>query len=168
MAITTFQRCSDLQSLQLGETNVNVQEKGVTFIRTGLSKTDRPGHMKKSVFVPTFKSNKLLDPKRALSYYLKRTEEFRKSGSAEILKLFLAVNKPHKPVSRQTISKWLVNVIKFSYQKEKKQTPKVKGHSTRSVGPSWALFKGASLDQIMESADWIRENTFVKHYLKTA
>ena len=166
LAITTFQRCSDLQALQLGENNVNVQKKGVTFIRTGLSKTDRPGHMKTSVFVPAFTCNKLLDPKRSLSYYLKKTEKFREDDSSEVLRLFLAINKPHKAVSRQTISRWLVDVIRFCYQKQKKKSPKVKGHSTRSIGPSWALFKGASLIQIMESADWTNESTFVKHYLK--
>lgn len=166
VAITTFQRCSDIQALQLGETNVNVQKKGVTFLRTGLSKTDRPGHMKTSIFVPAFTHNKLLDPKRALSYYLKKTEVSRKEGSNEKLKLFLAINKPHNPVSKQTISKWLVKTIQGAYQKENKRVPKVRGHSTRSVGPSWALFKGASLVQIMESADWTTESTFVKHYLK--
>ena len=43
---------------------------------------------------------------------------------------------------------------------------KIQGHSTRSVGPSWALFKGASLKHIMESADWSSESIFIKSYLK--
>ena len=167
LAITTFRRCSDLQSLELGEGFVNVNKHGVTFMRTGLSKQDRPSHFGKNIFVPAFPNNKLLDPKRALAYYLKRTETFRKAGSEDIVKLFLARKKPHQPVSAQTISRWLVEVIKYCYKKENKNVGKVKGHSTRSVGPSWALFKGASLQQIMEAADWSRETTFTQYYLKS-
>ena len=102
MAITTFRRCSDLQSLQLGEETVNVQKKGVTFIRTGMAKQDRPSHVRSNIFVPAFTKDKLLDTKRALTYYLRRTENFR---NADRLKMFIAVNKPHKPVSCKTISR---------------------------------------------------------------
>ena len=65
VAITTFRRCSDLQALRLGEEAVKVQNRGVTFIRTGLSKQDRPGHVRNKIFVLAFKDNKKLDPKRA-------------------------------------------------------------------------------------------------------
>lgn len=168
LAITTFRRCSDLQSLQLGENHVNVQKKGVTFIRTGLSKQDRPNHSDRNIFIPALPDNKTLDPKRALYHYLQRTEKFRKAGSSqEVVKLFLATKKPHSPVSAQTVSRWLVSVIKFCYKRQNKSVGQVKGHSTRSIGPSFALFKGASLQQIMESADWSRETTFTRHYLRT-
>ena len=53
LAITTFRRCSDLQSLRLGEQLVNVQKKGVTFVRTGLSKQDRPNHTDRIIFIPS-------------------------------------------------------------------------------------------------------------------
>ena len=166
IAITCFRRCSDLQALRLGEGNVNVQKKGITFMRAGLAKQDRPGHHSVRIFVPSLPKNKKLDPKRALSYYLKKTESFRRKGSDDIVQLFLAINKPHSPVSSQTISKWLVNVIKYAYGIHKKPIGNLKGHSTRSLGSSWALFKGASLEQVLDSADWSRETTFIKHYLK--
>ena len=162
VAITTFRRCSDLQSLQLGEETVNVQRKGVTFIRTGMAKQDRPSHVSSNIFVPAFTKDKLLDPKRALTYYLRRTENFR---NADRLKKFIAVNKPHKPVSCKTISRWITDTIKFCYRTEGKTPGRVHGHQTRSYGPSWARFKGTSSKDIMEAADWSRETTFVKYYL---
>ena len=162
VAITTFRRCSDLQSLQLGEETVNVQRKGVTFIRTGMAKQDRPSHVSCNIFVPAFTKDKLLDPKRALTYYLRRTENFRNSDR---LKMFIAVNKPHKPVSCKTISRWITDTIKFCYRTEGKTPGRVHGHQTRSYGPSWARFKGTSSKDIMEAADWSRETTFVKYYL---
>ena len=77
-------------------------------------------------FVPAFSQNKLLDPKRSLYFYLKKTEIFRHDteGNDET-KLFLAINEPHMPVSSQTISKWIVKTIKMAYNGE---CGAVKGH----------------------------------------
>ena len=43
---------------------------------------------------------------------------------------------------------------------------KVKGHPTRSIGPSRALFNGAPMKDIFEAADWSKETTFTKFYLR--
>ena len=164
IAITTFRRCSDLQSLKIGEDSVCVQKKGVTFIRHGLAKQDRPTHYGRKIFVPAFSQNKLLDPKRSLYFYLKKTEIFRHDteGNDET-KLFLAINEPHMPVSSQTISKWIVKTIKMAYNGE---CGAVKGHSTRAIGTSWALYNGASIKSVLEAADWSRESTFTRFYLR--
>ena len=166
VAITTFRRCRDLQALQLGEGLVNVQKQGVTFIRKGLSKSDRPSHMGRNIFVPHLEKDKKLDPKRALTHYLKATEQFRNQTGKDIVKLFLAITKPHQPVYSITMPRWLISLIKYCYKKLKKSHGKITGHTTTSVGPSWALFKGASLQQVMEAADWSRETTFTRHHLK--
>lgn len=166
VAITTFRRCSDLQALRLGEGSVNIQEKGITFLRHGLSKQDRAGHDNSKILVPSLPDDKLLDPKRSVYDYLKRTEKFRDKNDIKELKLFLSTKNPHKPVSTQTISSWIVKTIKMAYKLQKKEVPKVKGHSTRAIGPSWAMFKGASMKNILESADWSRPDTFIKFYLK--
>ena len=107
IAISTFRRCSDLQSLRIGEKNVSVQKKGLTFfIRHGLSKQDRQTHYGTKVFVPAFPENKKLDPKRAFYFCLKETESLRTKtdGSSED-RVFLAINEPHQAVTSQTISK---------------------------------------------------------------
>ena len=168
VAITTFRRCSDLQSLQITDNDMNIGERGITFVRTGLSKQDRPNHESNHIFVPVFSQDKYLDPRRCLLRYIKKTKKLRKKDSQNVSKLFLATRKPHQAVTAQTISKWIVNLIKMCYKLNKKSLKdrKIQGHSTRSVGPSWALFKGASLKHIMESADWSSESIFIKHYLK--
>lgn len=165
VAITTFRRCSDICSFMLGENNVNVQKHGVTFVRQGLSKQDRLNHVSSNIFIPAFTDSKLVDPKRALAIYLKRTEEFRHINGFEELKLFISYVKPHKAVTPQTISKWLVRTIKFAYRQRNKDL-KVKGHSTRAVAPSWALYKGVSMKSIMNTADWAKESTFTRFYLR--
>ena len=159
VAITTFRRCSDLQSLRIGEEAMSVQKKGLTFIRQDLSKQDRPSHYGSKIFVPAFTSNKQLDPKRALYLYLKITDSFRQDDSSkDETMLFLSIKKPHKPVSSQTISRWIVKTVKMAY---KFDIAGVKGHSTRAVGPSWALYNGASIKSIWEAAGWSRETSFI-------
>ena len=163
VAITTFRRCADIQALRLGEGFVQVQSRGVTFMRQGLSKQDRPDHFSSKIFVPSFESNKKLDPKRALAVYLRKTESFRrKPDGSDQPKLFLAVKEPHQPVSRQTIARWITSTIKMAYDKD----IKVNAHSTRAIGPSWALFNGASMSSILSAADWSSESTFAKFYLR--
>ena len=49
---------------------------------------------------------------------------------------------------------------------ENKKKSKVKGHCTRAIGPSWALFNGASMMSILDSADLSKESTFCNLYLR--
>jgi hypothetical protein len=161
-AITTFRRCSDLQSLRLGEGNVTVHSEGIMFLRQGLSKQDRPSHMGRNIWVPAFKDDKKLDPKRAIAIYLKKTESIRRSKLQDETSLFISYVKPHKAVSKQTLAKWIVQTIQMAYN----TSIKVTAHSTRAIGPSWALFKGASLSSILEAADWKNESTFIRFYLR--
>lgn len=162
IAITSFRRCSDLKSLCIGEESVLIQKKGVTFVRHGLAKQDRPKHFGSKIFIPSFSADKLIDPKRALYHYLKRTETFRNSNDKVDNSLFIAINEPHSPVKTQTISSWIVNTIKCAYSEK----GKFRAHSTRALGPSWALFNGASMKSIMDTADWSKESTFTRFYLR--
>lgn len=96
-------------------------------------------------------------------YRTKRTEEFRqKEDGSDEPRLFLSLVKPHKPVSKQTIANWIVQTIKMAYD----GNINVNAHSTRAIGPSWALFKGSTMKTIMEAADWSNESTFTKFYLR--
>ena len=119
MAISTFRRCGDLQSLKLGEGSVCVQKKGVTFIRHGLAKQDREKHFGSKIFVPAFSENYRLDPKRALYWYLKKTQSLRvKSDGTTEKKIFLALNgRINIPVNQLLIQArlhWLLTLFRLS------------------------------------------------------
>ena len=60
----------------------------------------------------------------------------------------------------QIIAKWLVRIIKLAYDGS---VVSVKYHSTRAIGPSWALFNGARISSFLETADWPTESTFVRY-----
>lgn len=76
-AISTFRRCSDIQALRTDEGFMSILPEGIVFIRQGIPKQGRPGHLDNKIFVPCFKRNKKLDPKRAIQVYLKKTEHLR-------------------------------------------------------------------------------------------
>lgn len=42
----------------------------------------------------------------------------------------------------------------------------VKAHSTKAIGPSWALFCGACMNSILETADWTTDTNFIKFFLE--
>ncbi len=88
---------------------------------------------------------------------------FRHRDGKDDVRLLISVNEPHFAVSKQTIAKWITNTIRHAYGDEEK---KVKAHSTRAIGTSCALFNGASMKSIMEAADWSKQSTFVRFYLK--
>lgn len=163
-AVTTFRRCGDIQALRIDDGFMSIVPEGIIFIREGLSKQDRPGHVGRKIFVPCFHKNSKLDPKRALQIYIDRTSQLRVSeGNVQENKLFLSLNKPHKAVCRQTVASWIVNVIRQTYNDT---DLKVKAHSTRAIGSSWALCKGASLSSVLEAADWSNDSTFKKFYYR--
>ena len=58
---------------------------------------------------------------------------------------------------------WLVKLIKLAYEDP---SMKVRGHSTRAIGPSWALFNGASANNILNAVDWSLESTFIRFHLR--
>jgi hypothetical protein len=56
------------------------------------------------------------------------------------------------------LASYIVKTIQEAYEDKHKS---VTAHSTRALGPSWALFKGASMKAILNAADWSKENTFM-------
>lgn len=60
VAITTFRRCSDLQSLRIDKGSMKVQNKGITFVRHDLAKQDRQNHFGEKLFVPSFPEKTLI------------------------------------------------------------------------------------------------------------
>ena len=168
-----MENCLSFSSLNIQEmwrltstkNSLRFYEQGVIFIREGLSKQDRQGHCGRKIFVPRFKKNSKIDPKRAVEFYLKRTENLRNSAEDKVNQLFISINRPHKAVSKQTVSSWIVGIIRLAYDDSEMN---IKAHFTslRAIGPAWALFWRCSLTSILEAADWSSAETFKKFYYR--
>ena len=103
-----------------------------------------------------------LCPVRALREYVGATALFRKSDQ-----LFVCYGGCRKgqPLSKQRLSKWIVEVIVHAYTSQGLPAPSnVRCHSTRSVSTSWAALKGVSLQDICAAATWESSCAFARYY----
>ena len=92
-----------------------------------------------------------------LSTYLARTREHRTGNE-----LFISYQKPFKPVSKDTITRWVNDVM----SKAGIDIRKYVTHSCRSAASSFALKKKIPLRKILDSCGWSSEQTFAVHYKK--
>ena len=95
-----------------------------------------------------------------LKEYLTRTKFVRETHSYS--QLLLSYVKPHSPVSRDTISRW----VKFVLQSSGIDVNIFKPHSTRSASTSKAKLSDVPLADILDKAGWKSESTFAKFYDK--
>jgi len=76
-------------------------------------------------------------------------------------KLFVSLTRDHKPVTVQTISRWIKTVL----SKSGVDTSVFKGHSTRHASSSSALKQGIAVDIIRARAGWTPDsNVFARFY----
>ena len=104
--------------------------------------------------------DKLWCPIQALKWYVDRSGFLRTFPD-----LFILTVAPHSHVSIGTISRWLVEAIS-SAGSVALVTATSRAHDTRGLSTSWALFNGASVDQITQAAYWSNPNSFITCYLR--
>ena len=102
-----------------------------------------------------FKDNPKLCVALVLKEYLKRTKTLRNSSS-----LFITFIRPYKPVSRDTISRWIKTVMSDAGI----DVQKFSAHSTRGASTSQAARRNVPLGTILKTAGWTNECTFAKFY----
>ncbi len=103
-----------------------------------------------------------LCPVRALKVYIERSAPFR-----QLEQLFVCFGGRTKgsPVTKQRLSKWIIDTITLAYSSLGLQCPMgVSAHSTRGVTSSWAWSSGVSIAEICAAAGWASPSTFAKFY----
>ena len=90
-----------------------------------------------------------------LNIYLTKTKCLRSSG-----KLFISYIKPHKAVTKDTISRWCKQVLKLRGIDVDNYT----SHSCRSAASSKLKQVVISLRKVINSAGWSNERTFARFY----
>jgi hypothetical protein len=110
---------------------------------------------------------RLLCPVRALRIYLERTNVFRKDRK----KLFISYwEKSTKEISVNTISRWIRETIKLSYQVQKsseiEKLYQVSAHEVRAIATSLLAWKNTSIAEVLRAAHWSNHSTFTDFYLR--
>ena len=130
----------------------------VTSVVSKPLKQSKPGSKRTVVEFVAYPDNPNICVVTTLKAYLDRTSALR--GGAQ--QLFVSYSKPFKPVSRDTISRWVKTVM----QKSGIDVNLFKPHSTRAAATSKAFLKSVPLEHILSVAGWSSSDTFAKFYKK--
>ena len=136
--------------------------EGVTFALPDLTKKSGAGQDLKTSFHASFQENPNLCVVKCLKEYEHRTSEFRPLDPSKPNKLLLSYIRPHKPISGVSLSRWLKDVI----SRAGIDSSIFKAHSVRGASASAAYERGASLQDILDLADWSTDSTFRRFYYK--
>ena len=154
IALSSGHRAQSIHALNLD--NCTDQHNSMSFTFSELLKNSKPG-VGNVLHIHRYNDNDNLCVYLALQSYIQRTASFRKSN-----KLWLSFNKPHLPVTRQSISRWL----KTTLQAAGIDTSIFQGHSTRMASTSKAAAVGLNIDVIIQTAGWSAATNFKKFYYR--
>ncbi|KAJ8034661.1 hypothetical protein HOLleu_21590 [Holothuria leucospilota] len=120
-------------------------------------KQSRPGKMGVKLSFPKYAKDELICVYSAIDTYLGITRPFRTDN-----KFFISYLKPHKAVTKETISRWIKLVLGASGL----NTDIFQAHSTRAASASAAFDRNLPIDLILQTAGWSNERTFALFYNK--
>lgn len=142
----------------LGLNNLVKGAKSFVLYYSDLLKQSRPGYNPGFLELFAYPPDRRLCVIFVLKEYLARTAKLRNTSN----KLFISYVKPFRPVSRETISRWLKTVMCRSGIDMNTYS----SHSIRSACVSKAYKNLIPVDKIMMRAGWTNANTFAKFYNK--
>jgi hypothetical protein len=154
LALVTAQRLQTLQGL-----DINCLTKGRSFVfRFPVPlKQQKPGQKAPCVELHPYPPDRRLCVITVLREYMRRTAPLR----GHTTQLLLSFHKPHKPVARDTLARWLKLIMTAAGI----DTSVFKAHSTRAASVSAAAHT-APIEEILRTAGWSSAGTFAKFYNK--
>lgn len=155
LALVTAQRMQTLASIDIR--NIEKSTGLVEIKIPARLKTSRVNKAQPVLTIPFYVENTCICAASSLETYLDRTKDLR----GDETQLFIALKKPHKGVSSQTLSKW----IKKTLTKSGVDTDAFDAYSTRHSSTSSAKRSGVNIDAIRKAAGWTdKSGTFARFY----
>jgi hypothetical protein len=150
-------RVSELSYIEVP--SIIFQPDSVSYVYSRPLKNQHAGAPKRITLL--YRDNPALCCVRTLQSYVDRVRFFRDTATQR-QKLFLALKRPHSPVSPSTLSRWMQETLSAAGI----DTTVFKSHSSRSAVAANARSQGHSLKQILASAFWRSESTYKRFYWK--
>ena len=154
--LVSSQRGQSIHYLDLQ--HLNMDEDNYSFDVAEHIKTSTPRSPYTRIDIAAYEPDSTICPLSCLKAYINKTKDLRNDET----KLFLSYVRPHKPVSRDTISRWTKETLRRCGIDTKVFT----AHSTRSASVSKANEKDVPVHEIMAKAGWKSAETFRKYYNK--
>ena len=109
-------------------------------------KQSRPGYRPPPIILQAYPNDKSLCVYSYLTEYLKQTQPLRGAET----QLFISFTKPHKAISKETLSRWIRTVMSSAGI----DVASFKPHSTTSAATSKAKAACIPMDEILRTAGW--------------
>lgn len=138
---------------------VHILKSEFVFKNDDLVKQSRPGYKEPVISYNAYPPDRRLCIYTVLKEYLFRTKKMRDSS---ISRLLLSYVKPHKNVTKDTISRW----IKVILNRSGVNTKIFGSHSVRSASTSKAKSNTVPIDETLKKAGSSNVKTFAKFYDK--
>ena len=138
--------------------NMDLNDSRVKFSVGDLVKQSKPGHHMGQIVIMAFAPDRRLCIVTVLKAYLAKTADIR----GDETRLLLTTIKPYKAAARDTISRWIKQVMSDAGIDVGQFAP----HSTRSAATSCAKRVQVPLDSILRTAGWKKQCVFRKYYDK--
>ena len=139
LSVSSAQRAQTLNVINV--TNISFSDDLVEIPIYKLLKQTTARNRKFLIRLKPFKDQPSLCIIKCLRAYIEATKELRKNEE----QLLISIVKPHKPVTTQTISRWLKLVL----QKAGIDVVKFKAHSTRAASVSKSKQNNVNIDEIL-------------------
>ena len=154
LCLLSGQRCQTIFKLSLD--NMSIEDSKVTFVVTETLKHTRVGSHQKPLEFLAYPIDQKLCIVTHLKVYLDKTKSLRNDEK----QLLISCIRPHKAVSRDTISQW----IKTFMTAAGINTSVYKSHTTRAASTSFLVGKQFDIKDIIGAAGWTKEGTFHRFY----
>ena len=156
IALVSAQRTQSIHLLDLHFMKLSTD--AMEFVIPGHIKQSRPGYKVQPVLLKAYPIDRHLCVVTHLKEYIERTKSRRSVES----RLFISYVKPHKGVSKDTISRWIRTVMTDAGIAVNVFKP----HSTRSAATSKALQSCVPIQDVLKQAGWSNQRTFDRFYNK--
>ena len=152
--LVSGQRLQTLHSLDINFMKQNTSS--FTFVLSRLLKQSRPGYKNPRLTLKAYAPDKRICVYTYLDAYLVKTKSIR----GNITGLFLTFAKPYHHASKDTLSRWVKEILRLSGIDTSTYGP----HSVRAAASSAAKRGGASVQTILDTAGWTNNSTFARYY----
>ena len=157
LSLVTAHRGQTLHLLDLDCMHVGKSSYSFTF-KVPLKNCTAGGQVKPILYLKAFAPDRRLCVVTVLKEYISRTKPLRGKHS----KLLISFRKPHLPVSRDTVARWVRTVMRQAGLDIKKYAP----HSCRAASIAAARKAHIPVNEILKQVGWATETVFAKYYNK--
>ena len=156
LCLTTGQRGQTIHKFDINDIQ-DLDDRYRISVHEKLKQTKLGRHLE-PIELLAFPENKELCVVQHLREYIHLTDPLRKDHS----QLLLSYVKPFKPVARDTVSRWVKQVL----QSAGIDITKYSAHSCRAASTSNVKVKGLNIAEIIKCAGWSTASTFARFYDK--